>query len=259
MYGYTDADIRRINRSVDKIERGINEFSALIVYEFAPSMWLDFLNADPMDGESMWLVYQSLTRIIGGIKRWIRKQGQSCSEDIENMRILTKAEFLKQYPLDHQEDAQKLHAGMKEVIDKGMGDVMAATMRYIDREKRPTKATVEKRARAERILTGGALIPPLSFTVIPALVQVDGRSSEQLQLYTPAARHPRFWLSIIYEGTIMAYDLANHEITVRRCEAPDCRKYFVPAYRSHGQRYHSKACQNRDYMRKRRNKKTVHA
>jgi hypothetical protein len=239
-----------INKSIDKITEGGHEFSAMLIAQFGAAAWLEFLNADPVNPDSMWPAYMEYTRFIDAIKGLVTEQGYSYSRNIEEMELLSRDEFLRCYPAKLQTDAQKIHAGMKKVIDEDMPDVMVHMVRYVDEPpQRTTKKRQEKYRMAEEILTGGAVIPPSSFTILPCLIEENGRYVEGAQLYTPSCQHPNFWLSVISEAmTFLAYDPGIGEIRVERCEAPDCQRYFVPAYRSHDQRYHSKSCQKRHYM-----------
>lgn len=257
---YSLKELQQLDRAIDRIEDGSSELSATLIRGFASTLWLNFLNADPSDAGAIWFVYKEFTRAIEDIKDWIIEKGHSYSESIRDIKLLPKEEFLELYPLEMQSDAQKLHGGMSEIIDEERAHVVGILIRPMDQE--PPERTEEwqkKHSEAEQILTRGADIPPSFFTMVTKPIeQPSGKYSmeRQLELHLPtaAADHRNLWLSIIVEGmTILAYK--DGEITARRCAAEGCGKFFVPTSRGHAQKYHSKACQNREYMRKWRNRK----
>lgn len=59
------------------------------------------------------------------------------------------------------------------------------------------------------------------------------------------------WLKLICACFYWQAEPARHRL--RRCEAPDCNKFFIPKPRSHGQIYHTRTCRSRHNMQKRRN------
>lgn len=235
---------QQLDKALARLERSTNELSALIMDFYAPTLWLDFLNADPKDRKAMWPVYRGFTEFIR-----VLKERHSCSGDLTGTRLLSKSEFLKQYPLELQEDAERLHEGMREVIDSGDPSPIRTLIMEMDQEE-PVKLTEKRRreiSEAEAAITNGAHIPRVSFTTGIELVEEDGERYQLAQIHTPAANHKNFWLAVIYERFVTA-SYNDGKITVRLCAAPDCLKYFVPEPRSHNQRYHSKRCRNRHHM-----------
>lgn len=254
---YSQRNIDQLNRATAKITEGSTELSGILVDKLGGTLWVDFINANPADPRAMWAVYREFVRSMDTLKGMITEMGGSYTDDIRDMKLLSKAEFLKQYPEDLQEDAEKLHSGMKRVIDEDMTEILAYLIRRIDAEPpRMTKKRQERRDIAEKTLTGGANIPELFFTILPRLKQVDGGyHDEKMELYIPSCTHPNFWLSVIMERMItQSYDSQSNEIRVKRCAGKDCRRYFVPAYRSHDQQYHSTSCHKKHYMKAYRKK-----
>jgi len=229
-----------------------SELSAMIVGLYAPNLWLEFLNANPRDGESMWPVYVEFTSFMEALKAQ-----HSLSRELIEMKLLSEEEFLETYPLELQEDAEKLHGGMKYVIDDNKVDIFNALVRPIpesdaDEDEvrfwlRDVESRQAERAEAERTLTRGASLPELFFTA--SFESTEEAGLYEIHLHTPSANHKSFWLSVIYEGMVTLSHRAGKIIT-RRCAAPDCRKYFVPTPHSHGQKYHSKTCRSRHNMQK---------
>ena len=241
---------RMINRVLGGMHDRISELSALVIDFHAPTIWLDFLNADTQDSESMWPVYREFTRFIQTLK-----EQHECSMEITEMKLLSKDQFLERYPVELQGDAEKLHAGMKEIIDEDKAHLIGSMVRYIGEEPpRRTRKQKEERSRAEDILKRGADIPPVSFTMgLQPIDEYDEEYTYIANLHTPSAGHRNFWLSIIMDGMVtLSCNHERGEIMVRRCAAPDCRKYFVPTSRSHGQKYHSTTCRSRHNMQMRR-------
>ena len=250
---FTKAQAEMIEDILDQMHDRIQELSAIIIQGYAPTLWLDFLNADPQDPESMWPVYRGYVKFV----QLLRTQND-CSKDIKEAKLLTKAEFLERYPVELQADAEKLHRGMKEVIDEGKTHVIASIIRYIGEDAPvPIKKPAGDPDQIREILTKGAYIPPESFTIGLEWPDQDNQEYGYLvSLHTPGINQPNFWLSIIYTGmTTQSYNPEKDAIIVRRCEAPDCRKYFLPAPHGRGQRYHSKSCRSRHNMQKRRQAK----
>ena len=81
---------RQLDKALARLERGVNELSALIIDFYAPTLWLDFLNADPKDRNAMWPVYSGFTEFIR-----VLKERHSCSRNLMETRLLSKSEFLK--------------------------------------------------------------------------------------------------------------------------------------------------------------------
>lgn len=249
---YTRRNIDQMNRAMVKITEGSHVLTAILMEKLGGTLWVDFLNADPADSRAMWAVYLEFVRAMKTLKRIITEMGVSYIDDIRDMELLSKAEFLERYPEKLQKDAEKLHSGMKMVIDKDMVEILGCLVKDIDEEPlRMTKKLQEKRRIAEDTLTGEADMPELFFTILPRLKQVDGGyHDEEAELYIPSCEHTNFWLSVITEGMItQSYDLQSGQIRVKRCAGKDCRRYFVPAYRSHDQQYHSTSCHKKHYMK----------
>lgn len=254
---YTQRKIDQMNRAINKIVAGSSELTAILMDRLGGKLWVDFINADPADPGAMWAVYQEYVKSMDALKGMITELGVSYADDIRDMELLSKAEFLERYPEDLQEHAEKLHSGMKRVIDEDMTEILACLIRDIGAEpRRMTKKRQERRDMAEETLTGGAKFPVLFITMLPDLKQVDGGyHDEGVELYIPSCTHPNFWLSVITEGMItQSYDLQSGQIMVKRCAGKDCRRYFVPAYRSHNQQYHSTPCYRKHYMKAYRKK-----
>jgi hypothetical protein len=157
-----------------------------------------------------------------------------------------------------QQDTEKLHKGMQEVVDK-RGELLLPLSHYITAKGSPFYEGLHinedfygKEYREYlAILTNGVDIPLPSYTYIFAFTQspITPDSPYILQLQIPSSNHRNFWLSVIVGGMFLCYR-EQPGIFVRRCVAPDCQKYFIPADRSHDQQFHSKTCQKRHYMRK---------
>ena len=254
---YTQWDIDLINRATVKIMEGSHTLTAILIKNLGGMLWEDFINADPADPRAMWLVYLKFVRAMKTLKDTITEMGGSYTDDIRDKELLSKAEFLKRYPESLQEDAEKLHSGMKRVIDEDMTEVITCLAKYIGaKPRRMTKKRQEEQCLAHETISGGANIPELFFTILPRLKQVDGGyHDEEMELYIPSCEHPNFWLSVIKEGMMtQSYDYQSGQIMVKRCAGKDCRRYFVPAYRSHDQQYHSTSCYRKQYMKAYRKK-----
>lgn len=241
-----------IDELIDKMHARVQELSSMIIHAYAPTLWLDFLNSDPEKSEEMWGVYYEFVRFMKAI------QGKHfCSKDIMGMKLMSKMEFLETYPTDLQDNAQRLHGGIKQVIDEGRGDVIEHLTRdIVAAVKKNTPAQEEEAEKAEKMITGGVILPPVSFTVLFQLPEEDNPPwrSTDVTLYTPSATRRDFWLAIIYSGAItLSTSMRDDKIIVRRCAAPDCQKYFRPVPHAHDrQKYHSPTCRSRHRMQERR-------
>lgn len=239
---------RRRARALHKLVTATNELTALLIYEHAPTLWLDFLNSDPTDTESMWPVYQSFCSFIEALKSQYR-----CTTDILLYEFSSKENFLGMYPLSLQQDAERLYTGMRECIDKAMesgeaGDISALRREFDEEDllKKPQRL-LDQQDRARAAITQGAAIPPVSVTILTGYDRIDDEDRLLYYLCAPNIHHGNFWLSVIYEGmTILFHE--DGKTLVQRCAAPDCGKYFIPTPRSRNQRYHTQRCRNRHHM-----------
>jgi len=137
---------------------------------------------------------------------------------IEGLNLLSKSEFIDDYSRIFQKKTERLQNKIKREIGEDIPSI------------------------------GEPGLPPY-----PRKITAVGDGSGKYKLEIPEAQNPFFWLSIIGEGLIL-HRIKYDEIKIRKCEAPDCRKYFLPDPRGHGQKYHDVSCQNRHYMQKRRKK-----
>lgn len=249
MRAFTRKEESFIYEIIAEMHERVHELSSMIIRIYAPTLWLDFLNADPENSEEMWGVYYEFVRFIETVK-----DRNYCSKNIMDMKLMSRMKFLETYPAKLQDNAQKLHGGIKQVIDEGRGDVVEYLIRDPATElEKSTPEQEEKADKAEEMITGGVILPPVSFTVSFRLPEEDNlpRGTSDVTLYTPSAQHPDFWLAIIYSGAI-TLSYRDGEIIVRRCAAPDCRKYFRPAPHTYRQKYHSPTCSSRHRMQERR-------
>lgn len=248
----TKREQRLLARIINKMKLRSEELNAMLISLYAPDLWLDFLNADPRDSDSMWPVYMGYIRFIESLR-----DENSCSREIEEMMLLSKGEFLEHYPLELQEDAEKLHKGMKRVIDEGHVELISAVTRFMpetlmdeeELEFSTRHLDDEEYSKALAVLTNGADIPDASFTA--SLVPAESPDIYKMHLHTHSADHRNFWLFVILDGMLIS-SCRGHEMAVRTCAAPDCGRYFVPASHAHGQKYHSTTCRSRHNMQKRR-------
>ena len=91
---YTQWDIDQLNRATVKIMEGSHTITAILIQNLGGTLWEDFLNSIPTNPRAMWLVYQKFTRAMKTIKGTITEMGGSYADDIRDMKLLTKAEFL---------------------------------------------------------------------------------------------------------------------------------------------------------------------
>ena len=245
MYRRSWEGIQEIIQDVARVNVGAGGvLSVQGPYNFAPMLWLDFLNADPHNSQSMWTIYREFARSVEDLRDWMAKEGYPDVEDMKDMKLMSKEEFLERYPGELQSDAEKLHTGMRETIDQDRADVIKALVRSRDKDEL---------SRAKETITKGIHVPPLRLTidvVNTGLSGINAGESNQMQLHTPEADHPNFWLAVILGG--MLSSCKDGKINVRRCAAPDCQKYFVPYPRGRAQKYHSSTCRNRHNTQKRR-------
>jgi hypothetical protein len=202
------------------------------IYNLAPTLWVHLLNADPQDTQLMWSIYKDFARDIEDLKDWMTENGYNCDGEMRDMKLLHKNDFLKQYPSELQSDAESVYKSMREIIDSGnTSDAVKHLFDY-----RSIESVIE-----------GIHIPALFLEV--DVTGRDPRSNQPylIELKTPEADHPNFWLSVILGGMFSSFRDGK---IARRCAAEDCGMYFIPIPRGRGQRYHSQKCQNRDYMRK---------
>ena len=178
-------------------------------YGFAPTLWIDFLNADPLGIYSMWTVYSKFANSIRDFER-------RSHTEIDGIRLLSKTKFMKTYPLELQADAQKLHISIRRQIGESV---------------------------SEDIPDDEPNIPS-----VPEEISIEYIKTNLKRLHLPGAESANFWLAVIHEGMEIARG-KDGKIDVRRCQAPDCNKYFVPAPYSHNQIYHSETCRNRTAIR----------
>lgn len=205
------------------------------IHDLAPTLWLDFINADLQNAKSMWTIYKEFVRDMEDLKEWLDNEGYS--HELKDMRLLSREEFLYQYE-GLQVDVKKSHSKMMALINEEKNEVMG------DMAKHPNGGGITKDAD----------IQPLSITVTINDFSSAEMTGEDYPLHLrtmPKANHPNFWLSTILGSMISSYRTGK---MARRCAAPDCGRYFIPSPRSHDQRYHSPACQNRHYKRKRRSR-----
>lgn len=197
------------------------------VYDLAPMVWLDFLNADPDDGLSMWPVYKRFARSMEDLRDWLASAGGRDMEALEKVKLHSRELFLKIYSI-RKDDAKMLHGRMGDIINEDISDLV--------------KDIMQDRLGED---LGKFVMPHLFFNI---RIASDG-DPFSLRFDIPQATHPNFWLSVMLSSLVFS---VSEGTSVHRCAAPDCNQYFVPTLRGRGQLYHSQRCQNRHYMRKRR-------
>ncbi|MFC1714816.1 CGNR zinc finger domain-containing protein [Candidatus Poribacteria bacterium] len=102
----------------------------------------------------------------------------------------------------------------------------------------------------EQAFTKDIDMPPSPLMLHTTQVDID---PSRLEIDISGADHPGLWFSVILSSMLSSF-LVGSRITAKRCLAPDCRKFFLPNPRSHGQLYHSSTCRSRHNMQKRRSK-----
>ena len=175
---------------------------------------------------------------------------------------MSKIEFLEKYPASLQDDAQRLHNGIKQVMDKRRGDAISHLTRVIAaEEKKKTPEQEEEAHRAIEMFTGGAIIPPVSITVSIQLPEEDDPIQVPLAtLHIASVQHRNFWLGVILCGALtLSTSRRDGEVIVRRCAAPDCRRYFKLAPHARRHFYHSSTCRSRHRMQERRHQQKNNA
>lgn len=193
------------------------------IMNLTPTLWVDFINADPQNSHSVWLIYKEYARAVEDFIDWMADNGYGCEPEMKATALLSKEEFLKQYPVDLQEDAVSLHREMKKAID------------------------VMDKGKTEDVESLGSGLPSLLYYIRAANTSgVTAKGTHQITVLFKNAHQPRLWLSAILEGMRLSY---RNGRTARRCAAPDCGKYFLPYLRRLDQRYHSPSCQDRHYKR----------
>lgn len=242
---------KMIKQELDKIiyrmEVQINRLSAILIHLYASTLWVDFMNADPKNTESMWLVYDEFRSFVNDLRVHFH-----CSRDIREHNLLSDEDFLTIYPVLLQVDAEKLHRGMLKYIDEAIqnqeaGDLSSLHMEWDEEDiMKKSKERLEQQDRATAAIIDDADVPFPSFTTGVERVKRNGRYYPQHELHTPAAMSRNWWLAIIYEG-LLIYSIKHGKMVVKRCADPKCGKYFAPRPRSHNQLYHSKRCRNRHH------------
>lgn len=225
------------------------------VYDFAPMLWLDFLNADPQDSISMWYIYKEFVRSVEDVRDWVAQVGRQDAQALEDVKLFSREDFLKRYPEELKADAERLRSRMRAImIDADKSGLIRDMLRY--RNKEDTEGVeigagkmTQKRSEEGTTLTEGISMPRVFFE---ARFTNDGVGDPYLlRLDIPEASHRNFWFSVILWGMVFSF---GEGVSVCECAAPDCDQYFVPSPRGHGQAYHSQRCQNRHYMRRRRSR-----
>ena len=241
MYTNSWKGIQKIIEDAIKIDIALGAtLSVPIIYTFASTFWIDFLNSDPQSSRYVWPVYQKFARYIQGFRDSVQSSKYTYGhQDDRDIELLSEEEFVNLYPKKMQVDAEKLHMGMKEVIDEEKTDIMESIVESI------RTSNIEKLAEAQGKIAKGAHIPLLSFTI-----NITRVGKDQFRLNIPEADHPKLWLSMILSGMISF--CMDGKINVRRCAAPDCQKYFIPYSRGRAQKFHSTTCRNRFHTQKRR-------
>lgn len=228
MRKYSWEQIQGIYRSLTKLELpavGASVSVGKVYYDLVPRLWLDFLNGNPEDSDSMWVIYKEFARAMEDLRDWLVQEGHEYDHEMDDMNILSKGDFREKYPSELQNDARKLHSKMRSIVDEEKADIELSMADYISSED----------------------IPPSWFTVIVTdLMASDakGKPVYKTELRTPGVGLSSFWLSVILGSMVSSYKSGSPG---RRCADPKCGKYFIPSSRSHGQLYHSGRCQNRHY------------
>jgi len=240
--------IQSIISSIEEVKisaGGTMDLSTPSISFIASASWLDFLNDDPTNSRSMWLIYRDCARCIQEFQAWLTEKGYRYDG---GMRPLSREEFLEQYPVEWQADAEKLHMGMKRAIDEGEVDVIKDVLQYADQEKH---------SKAKEVLTGGVFVPALSFSIrvtSPCDQEMSIRMLDpsQIQIESPGMNHPALWLHAILGGMLSSYRDGR---IPQRCLA--CPKYFLP-YRRGGraQKFHNPTCRSRYNMARLRRQKS---
>lgn len=242
---------RELANVIHNMEVQAHRLSALLVHLYAPTLWIDFMNADPEDAASMWPIYDGFQYFLNGLQ-----SGYRCSEEIAEWKIISETDFLTTYPMVRQMNAKKLHAGMRKCVDEALetGNADGLISLYVGwEEKNPMKKPkqiLELQDKTMKTITGGADVEFLFLTTIMRMAEEDGKYHPQHQLHTPAAKSNHvFWLSVVLEG-LFIYSCKDKTMVVKRCADSKCGKYFTPTPRGHNQLYDTKRCRNRHHAEK---------
>lgn len=179
------------------------------IYNLAPTLWVDLLNADPQDTQLMWSIYREFARDIEDLKDWMTEKGYNYDGEMRDMKLLHKNDFIEQYPSELQSDAENVHNNMREIIDSGKTfDAVEHLFDYKSIES----------------IIKGVHIPPLFLEV--DVTKLDPKSNQPylIELETPEADHTNFWFTVILGGMFSSFregKIAHH------CAAEDCGMYFI--------------------------------
>lgn len=218
----SQVEAQQMRTAITNVIEGNRELSECLVRQLSGTLWLDFLNADPTDARGMWFVYQDLARAVVELKRVLAEAAILPCSKIRHRELFSKTQFLEVYPAKMEPELSTLHKRMKGIIDYDL-----------------PKAVTQ--------LAGlFSYSPKIHFTIVPLRY-----GSEQMKLLVNSWKNPQLWLSLMLHSMISeAVDPKNGKLRVHTCAGKDCGRYFVPAYRSHCQTYHSTSCHKKHYMKR---------
>ncbi len=239
MYKHSWEHLEKIYKDLIRMEIAVGStYSVEGIIVFTPTLWIDFLNADPQRSHSMWLIYREFSGRMEELRDWLTREGHSPGRGLEYMELISREDFLTEQYAKMRTDTQTLHTGMTEVIDGKKLHIIKETLMATGRWSAPSSG--------KETLTKGADVPDLRSTITVESVELD--ESQTLRLDIPAAGHPGFWLSAILG--VMLLSCKDGDIPVQRCLDPDCQKFFIPSSQGHEQKFHSQTCRSRFNSRK---------
>jgi len=179
---------------------------------------MDFLYADLENPEAAWKVYEHFIEFHEGLKTL------KLSDRLRNFKLMEHDEFCKFWD-------SGIWMGPQAKI------MQTVLLNALDTESRKTlyEADIELHSWISRLTF---IVEIKGFPIKP----ID--ADNELRIECPAASSGAYWLSFLMSGLIPAYKRG-----LRRCEAPDCKRFFVPTSRGLSQKYCNISCRKRTYMR----------
>lgn len=226
---YSWENVRRLVKAIAK--DGIGMAGVVTIKPFhilTPTLWVDFLNADPRSGRSMYSVYKGLMGYVQEFRNWIVSEGYDYGPYIREMQLLSREDFLDKHP-DMEKDAKAIHSTMIALLDSRRTDLIKAILAGDDSHEE---------------------VADVDISLLPFTLRIErvGSSQDDLTLDIHRANYIGFWLFVAFGAMVLAWK--DDEIPARRCE--NCARFFIPYPRARNQRFHSSSCKSTYHSRERR-------
>jgi hypothetical protein len=233
-------------------ERAISKISIDSFYDAGPEILVNFINADAMDAKSIWPIYKGAIRFMADLKEWIVTSKYGCPEEkLNDIKFLSFKEFSKDYWPCMSEPVNIFQEYILKILDSD--NIDNAFHNMLESSEDWLTLYIEDEERAEDDQIEEIHIPPARFIITAkskTKLSVDNSSPYDIDILV-GGTDGFTWLSVIRGSILSSYQKGDR---IRRCTAPDCRRFFIVDKRNPGHIYHTVRCQNRHYKQK-RNKK----